>query len=286
MSETTTFRGVFAPVLTPFHEDLTPDAERWIAFSRHLLDSGCHGLCPFGTTSEANSVGIDERMDLLEQLVAAGIPAAKLMPGTGMCAMPDSVRLTTHAVKLGVGGVLMLPPFYYKGVSDDGLFASIAEVIEGVGDDRLRIYLYHIPPIAQVGFPVSVIERLVSAYPGTVVGVKDSSRDWDNLRAILTTFTGMEFGTLTGTETVPARDAAAGRGRHHLGHVQPDSGQAAQALRQLAVRRRRGASGRCQWHAHHRRRLCAHSGHQGHRRRPLQRCRLAHGPPAAGDAQR
>ncbi len=136
MSETTTFRGVFAPVLTPFHEDLTPDAERLIAFSRHLLDSGCHGLCPFGTTSEANSVGIDERMDLLEQLVAAGIPAAKLMPGTGTCALPDSVRLTAHAVKLGVGGVLMLPPFYYKGVSDDGLFASIAEVIEGVGDNQ------------------------------------------------------------------------------------------------------------------------------------------------------
>ncbi len=200
MSESTNFRGVFAPVLTPFHSDLTPDTERWIAFSRHLLDSGCHGLCPFGTTSEANSVGMEERMDMLEQLVAAGIPASKLMPGTGMCAIPDSVRLTAHAVKQGVGGVLMLPPFYYKGVPDDGLFAGIAEVIEGVGDDRLRIYLYHIPPIAQVGFPIGVIERLVSAYPNTVVGIKDSSRDWNNLNAILTTFSGTGFGTFSGTE--------------------------------------------------------------------------------------
>jgi 4-hydroxy-tetrahydrodipicolinate synthase len=191
-------RGIFAPMLTPVHADLSPDVARWIDFSRNLLDSGCHGLCPFGTTSEANSFGLDERMEMLEQLVDAGIPAALLMPGTGTCAIPDTVRLTTHAVKLGCSGVLMLPPFYYKAVSDDGLFRGFAEVIERVGDARLRVYLYHIPPVSQVGFSLALIERLIQAYPGVVAGIKDSSADWNNLQALLTTFPG--FGIFTGSE--------------------------------------------------------------------------------------
>lgn len=191
-------RGIFAPTLTPVHADLSPDVERWIAFSKQLLADGCHGLCPFGTTSEANSFGISERIEMLEQLVAAGVPAEKLMPGTGTSAIPDTVQLTAHAVKLGCSGVLVLPPFYYKGVSDDGLFRAMAEVIERVGDTRLRVYLYHIPPVAQVSFSLALIERLVKAYPQTVVGIKDSSGDWNNLQAILTNFPG--FGTFTGSE--------------------------------------------------------------------------------------
>ncbi|MCB0073847.1 MAG: dihydrodipicolinate synthase family protein [Caldilineaceae bacterium] len=191
-------RGVFAPVLTPFKSDLSPDVARWIDFCRQLLDDGCNGLCPFGTTSEANSLGMDERMDMLAQLVDAGVDPAILMPGTGTCAIPDTVKLTKHAVELGCGGVLMLPPFYYKGVSDDGLFRSIAEVIERVGDARLHIYLYHIPPIAQVGFPLAVLERLSAAYPHTVVGMKDSSGDWNNLQATLTALP--DFNTFTGSE--------------------------------------------------------------------------------------
>lgn len=198
MSSSSPLRGVFAPVLTPFNTDLSPAVEKWVAHSRWLLENGCHGLCPFGTTSEANSLGLDERMSMLEQLLEAGIPAAKLMPGTGTCAIPDTVRLTTHAVKLGCAGVLMLPPFYYKGVSDEGIYASIAEVIERVGDARLRVYLYHIPPIAQVGFSLDVIGRLRNDYPTTMVGLKDSSGDWNNLHNILTNFP--EFGTFAGSE--------------------------------------------------------------------------------------
>jgi 4-hydroxy-tetrahydrodipicolinate synthase len=191
-------RGIFAPILTPVHADLSPDVERWIAFSKQLLADGCHGLCPFGTTSEANSFGISERIDMLEQLVAAGVPAAQLMPGTGTSAIPDTVQLTAHAVKLGCSGVLVLPPFYYKGVSDDGIFKAMAEVIERVGDTRLRVYLYHIPPVAQVSFSLALVERLMKAYPQTVVGIKDSSGDWNNLQALLTNFPG--FGTFTGSE--------------------------------------------------------------------------------------
>ena len=191
-------RGIFAPTLTPVQTDLTPDVGRWIDHCRWLLDSGCHGLCPFGTTSEANSFSVEERMELLEQLVEAGVAPHVLMPGTGCCALTDTVRLTAHSVRLGCAGVLMLPPFYYKGVSDDGLFRSYAEVIERVGDHRLRIYLYHIPPMSQVGISLRLIDRLVAAYPATVVGIKDSSGDWNNLRAILEEFPG--FGTFTGNE--------------------------------------------------------------------------------------
>lgn len=190
--------GVLAPTLTPVRADLSPDIDRWSVFSKQLLANGCNALCPFGTTSEANSFGISERIDMLDQLVATGIPAAKLMPGTGTPAIPDTVKLTSHAVNLGCSGVLVLPPYYYKGVSDDGIFRAMAEVIERVGDTRLRVYLYHIPGVAQVAFSLALIERLIKAYPQTVVGMKDSSGDWNNLHAILTNFPG--FGTFTGSE--------------------------------------------------------------------------------------
>jgi 4-hydroxy-tetrahydrodipicolinate synthase len=195
---TDSLRGVLAPVLTPMRDDLSPDTGKWIDFCRQLLADGCTALAPFGTTSEANSLGLDERMEMLEALVAAGVPASQLMPGVGTCAIPDTAKLSAQAARLGCGGVLMLPPFYYKGVSEEGVYRSVAEVIERVGDQRLRVYVYHIPPIAVVGFSLKVIERLVKSYPTTVVGIKDSSGDWNNLKAILENFPG--FGTFTGSE--------------------------------------------------------------------------------------
>ena len=198
MTTSQTLRGVFAPTLTPVHADLSPDAERFVAHSKWLLADGCHGLCPFGTTSEANSFSVGERIDLLDQLIDADVSPSVLMPGTGCAALTDSVTLTQHAVQAGCAGVLLLPPFYYKGVPDEGIFRAIAEVIERVGDDRLRVYLYHIPPVAQVGFNLKLIERLITAYPQTVVGIKDSSGDWNNLKSILTTFPG--FGAFSGSE--------------------------------------------------------------------------------------
>lgn len=186
------FSGVIAPVLTPFGDDGTPDLDRFVEHSEWLLEDGCTALAPFGTTSEGNSIGLDERMELLEELVDAGIDPKKLMPGTGTCSIADAIALTEHAVDLGVGGVLMLPPFYYKNPSEEGLFRYFAEVIEEVGDDSLRVYLYHIPPVAQVGFPLSLIKRLKDEYPETVVGLKDSSGDWSNTKAILDAFPGFE----------------------------------------------------------------------------------------------
>ena len=114
------------------------------------------------------------------------------MPGTGSCSLADAVVLTKHAVDLGCGGVLMLPPFYYKAPSEDGLFRFFAQVIEEVADDRLKVYLYHIPPVAQVGFSIPLIGRLIKEFPDTVVGLKDSSGDWSNTAAILATYPGFE----------------------------------------------------------------------------------------------
>lgn len=198
MPRSQAFAGVLSPVLTPFGADLSPDPRRFVEHCKWLLDQGATGLAVFGTTSEANSMSVEERMALLEALIDAGVDPTLLMPGTGCCALGDSVRLTGHAVKAGCGGVLMLPPFYYKGVSDDGIYGAIAETIQRVGSARLRIYLYHIPPVAQVGFSLAVIERLLKDYPNTVVGLKDSSGDWSNTEAVLNAFPG--FGTFAGSE--------------------------------------------------------------------------------------
>ena len=140
----------------------------------------------------------EERMELLDALVEASVPTEKLMPGIGACALTDSVKLIKHAVDKGCGGVLMLPPFYYKGASDNGLFSFFSEVVQRVGSARLRIYLYHIPPVSQVPISLDLIERLIKAYPETVVGIKDSSGDWSNTEAVLKRFPG--FGTFVGSE--------------------------------------------------------------------------------------
>ena len=184
---------VVAPVLTPFTVAGDPDAGRFVAHARWLLADGCTGLAPFGTTSEANSLGLNERKVLLVALLAAGIDAERLLPGTGLCNIPDTVELTRQAVDVGCAGVLMLPPFYYKIVSDEGLYRYFATVIEQVGSTRLRLYLYHIPPVAQVGFSQSLIARLQRDFPEVVVGLKDSSGDWAHTKALIESFPGMKF---------------------------------------------------------------------------------------------
>lgn len=193
-------KGVLAPVVTPFNSDLRADADRLIRHCRWLLANDV-GLALFGTNSEANSLSVDEKLELLESVVDAGLPTARMMPGTGCCALSDSVRLTKRAVELGCGGVLMLPPFYYKGVSDEGLYRSYAEIIERVGDARLRIYLYHIPPVAQVPITLTLIERLLKNYPGSIAGVKDSSGGWGNTEAMLQQFQPESFDVFAGSES-------------------------------------------------------------------------------------
>ena len=199
-------RGVLAPVVIPFGADLAPDQERFIRHCRWLLSQNS-GLAPFGTTSEANSISTDERISLLDALVAAGIDPSRMMPGTGCCSMTETVALTTHAVRHGCAGVLMLPPFYYKDITEEGLYRYFSEVVQRVGDARLRIYLYHIPPVAIVGITPGLVERLLKAYPNAIAGIKDSSGDWNNTRAFLDAFADTahpartEFDVFVGSES-------------------------------------------------------------------------------------
>jgi 4-hydroxy-tetrahydrodipicolinate synthase len=180
-------RGVLAPVVTPFKADLSPDRQRFIRHCQWLLSQNC-GLAVFGTTSEANSMSAEERSTLLDALIAAGIDPSRMMPGTGCCSITETVQLTAHAVKHGCAGVLMLPPFYYKEVSEEGLYRYFSEVIQRVGDTRLKIYLYHIPPVAIVGITPKLVERLLKAYPNTIAGMKDSSGDWSTTKTFLDAF--------------------------------------------------------------------------------------------------
>jgi 4-hydroxy-tetrahydrodipicolinate synthase len=200
MKQPQRIRGLLAPVVTPFGKDLSPDAGRFIAHCRWLATQNC-GLAVFGTNSEANSLSTNERIALLDALLAADVDPSRMMPGTGCCALTDTVRLTEHAVKAGCAGVLMLPPFYYKDVSEDGLYRSFSEVIERVGDARLRVYLYHIPPVAVVGITTGLVERLLKKYPTAIAGMKDSSGDWNNTRTFLDAFAKGGFDVFAGSES-------------------------------------------------------------------------------------
>ena len=184
-------RGVIAPMLTPFNGDLTIAHDLFAHHARHLLETGCVGLAPFGTTGEALSLGIEERMAALDRLLERGVPPKALIPGTGLTNLPDTIRLTRHAVDRGCAGALVLPPFYFKDVSDEGLFAYFAGLIERIGADDLRIYLYHIPPVAHVGLSIDLVQRLRTASPTEIVGIKDSSGDWGNTRRLLTEVPGL-----------------------------------------------------------------------------------------------
>ena len=193
-------RGVLAPVVTPFKADLSPDCDRFIRHCQWLLSQNC-GLAVFGTNSEANSMSAEERMKLLDTLVTAGIDPSRMMPGTGCCSITETVGLTAHAVKHGCAGVLMLPPFYYKNVSEEGLYRYFSEVVQRVGDTRLKIYLYHIPPVAIVGVTPKLVERLLKAYPNAIAGMKDSSGDWNNTKTFLDAFASDGFDVFVGSES-------------------------------------------------------------------------------------
>jgi 4-hydroxy-tetrahydrodipicolinate synthase len=197
---TTRLRGVLAPVLTPFNDKLEPDVQRFIAHCRWLVDNHA-ALAIFGTNSEAASMSVAERLTLTEALVEAGVPAAKLMPGTGACSLTDAVELTRHASKLGAAGTLTLPPFFFKGVPEDGVFAYYSEIIERVGSGCAPIYLYHIPQFSYVPITLSLIERLLKRYPTVIAGAKDSSGDWNNSKAMIDNFAAGGFDVFPASES-------------------------------------------------------------------------------------
>ena len=183
--ETKLIKGLIAPILTPFDNELKVDQIMYNDLAQNLMENGCSGLAPFGTTGEALSVGNKERMEAIEGLVKSGINPKTLIPGTGLCNLPDTIEITKHAIDLGCLGAMTLPPFYFKGMSDDGLYEYFEKLIEGVNDQRLKIYLYHIPQVSGVGLSIDLVQKLKSSYPDFIIGIKDSSGVWENTEALL-----------------------------------------------------------------------------------------------------
>ena len=185
--------GVFAASLTPFREDLTIDLKTMADHCHRLLANGCDGILICGTTGEASSLTVQERVEILDALLEDGIPPERLLVGTGSCALPDTVRLTRHAFDNGVCGVVILPPFYFKSVKDDGIFEGFRHVIEAVASDELQIYLYHIPQFTRLPFTVQLIERLIEHFPGNIAGIKDSSGDWEHMKYLCEKFPSLKI---------------------------------------------------------------------------------------------
>ena len=176
-------RGVIAPILTPFNDDLSIANDLYIGLSKDLLAQGCAGLAPFGTTGEALSVGIDERIAAIRALIDGGVDPAIMIPGTGLSNIADTTRLSRACLDFGCSAVMTLPPFYFKAVSEDGLYRYFSELVKAIGPDA-RVFLYHIPPIAIVGIPPRLVARLRADFPEQIVGIKDSSGDWENTRTL------------------------------------------------------------------------------------------------------
>jgi 4-hydroxy-tetrahydrodipicolinate synthase len=175
--------GVIAAIVTPVQEDGAPDLDRATKLARFLLDNGCDGLNVLGTTGEATSFSLDERKSVMSAYKRAGLPLDRLMVGTGAAAVADAVALTRHAAELGFAGALVLPPFYYKGVPDDGLVAYIDTILQSTASKPVPIYLYHFP--AQSGLPwhIDLLRRLLKNSNKRIVGLKDSSGDMTYARA-------------------------------------------------------------------------------------------------------
>ena len=184
MNSSSALRGVLAPNLTPFEENGRIAMDLYVAHAKRLLDEGCVGLVPFGTTGEALSVGIEERIGALNALVESGIDAGTLLPGAGLTNPADTLRLVEAAAHAGCRGVLVLPPFFFKNVPDEGLFRYFGELVAATRGSGCGIYVYHIPQVAGVGVPPSVVRRLREAHPDAIHGIKDSSGSWENLEEL------------------------------------------------------------------------------------------------------
>lgn len=193
-----TLSGVIAAIATPLDENLSPDIPRAVKLARWLLDNGCDGLNVLGSTGEATSFSVEERKAVMSAYKADGLPMDRLMVGTGAASIADAVALTRHAAELGFAGALVLPPFYYKGVPDDGLVAYIGALVEATASQKLPIYLYHYPQLSGVPWHVELIKRLRQNFPGRIAGLKDSSGDMAYARSVAAI--AKDFATFPSTE--------------------------------------------------------------------------------------
>ena len=187
-ASTAAFRGIWPALLTPLGPDLNIDPARFASHARALLAAGCGGVTPFGTTGEGPSFAMAERREAVDALVSGGVPASRILVSTSCAALPETLALTRHALEIGAHGCLMLPPFFLKGVSDQGVIDAYRYVIDGAADARLRLYLYHIPQVAGVGLSHEVIATLKRLYPQTIVGIKDSGCELAHSLALAESF--------------------------------------------------------------------------------------------------
>ena len=270
-------RGVYAAVLTPFTDALEPDRERFVRHCKWLLANGCDGLAPLGTTGEANSLSVAQRLALIDAAAEGGVPMGQCIIGTGSCALADAVAVTKAAVAAGAGGALLLPPFYYKNPSEDGLFAFFSEVIERVGDRRFKLYLYHFPQLSTVPITLTLVARLKRAYGETIAGLKDSSGDWQVSASFLREFPG--FGVFSGSEEFLLPNLRAGG----VGCISASTNVTAPLARPVYLAWQQGRGGRDAERpdrgAAHLPILSAAGGAQGGDGARHRRCRVAH--PAA-----
>lgn len=200
--------GLWPPIATPFDAAGVVDHDRIAALGQALFEEGADGLVVLGTTGEANSLSLVERHALVDAMVDHGFDPKRLMVGTGACAHSEAAELTRHAGDVGAAATLLLPPFYYKPVSDDGLFAFVANVIDRSGAAPCPILLYHFPSLATVGWSFALIRRLIEAFPGVVVGIKDSSGDEAHTARLIDSFPG--FAVFAGSESSLLKMVAAG----------------------------------------------------------------------------
>ncbi|HYE35965.1 dihydrodipicolinate synthase family protein [Methylocaldum sp.] len=185
MTEPAPIRGLWCATLTPLDQDGGVDHARLAAHARVLLATGVDGVVPFGTTGEGPSFSVAERSEGLNALLASGIAPERLLAASGAAALPDAVALTRHALQSGCPRCLVLPPFFWKGLTDEAVFRYYASLIDTVDDARLRVYLYHIPQISAVPIRPEVVARLSAAYPDIIAGVKDSGGDFEHTAELL-----------------------------------------------------------------------------------------------------
>lgn len=196
---TTKITGVIAPILTPFNDDLSFAHDLYVSHAHWLLQQGIHYIVPFGTTGEALSLSVSERITAVDALIEGGINPEVLLPGTGLCNLDDTVTLCRHALRRGCAAVMILPPFFYKNASDDGIYVYFVRLIEVLNNAELKICMYHIPPMAGIGFSPDLARRLVRNFPETIVAYKDSSGDFENTKAVIAA--APEIAVFPGSET-------------------------------------------------------------------------------------
>ena len=177
--------GVYSAAITPIKADLTINKDLYLRHCQYLMKQGHDGLAIFGTTGEANSFSIKEKCECIDFLITIRVDPKVLIPGTGSSSIKDSIFMNKHASEHKVGAVLLLPPFYYKNVSDEGIIKYYQNIVETVGSNSLKYILYNIPQVSGVKINISILEKLIHLFPNNIIGMKDSSGDLDNMLQVI-----------------------------------------------------------------------------------------------------